>query len=125
MLNPLPIMVSELIEGIPPKGIERTTRKTYPFGCAVLLMFFRTLVTNSTAALPISRAVISQGPLMLLSANVSTTFPELSNTIRQPGPVRAPLAGSVGKLPTITQPDRSATSAVVRPTPPGQSGSLI
>src|SRR5215469_1479410 len=57
MVNPLPITVSEWIEGIPPRGIERTTRKTYPFGCTVLLMFLRTLVTNRTAAVSISRAV--------------------------------------------------------------------
>src|ERR1700733_9597968 len=37
--------------------------------------------------------------------------------MRQPGPEMTPFA--VGSEPTITQPLRSATRAVVRPTPPG------
>ena len=55
-------------------------------------------------------------------ANVSRTWPQRSRTIRQPAPETLPPC--VGSEPTITQPLRSAVSAVVRPTPPGQPGRL-
>jgi hypothetical protein len=50
---------------------------------------------------------------------VSRTTPWLSSTIRQPGPEIMPFW--VGSEPTITQPVGSATSAVVRPMPPGHA----
>src|SRR5580700_4151023 len=54
---------------------------------------------------------------------VFLTLPHWSRTIRQPGPEMALF--TVGSEPTITQPLRSTTRAVVRPTPPGQELSLI
>src|SRR5580704_13140493 len=54
---------------------------------------------------------------------VFLTLPHWSRTIRQPGPEMTPFC--VGSEPTITQPLRSATRAVVRPTPPGQLLSLM
>ena len=83
---------------------------------------FSTLVTNSTAWLPRSRLAMSHGPLIPSPVNVSRTWPNRSSTIRQPGPETTPFL--VGSDPTMTQPLRSAVSAVVRPTPPGQLGRL-
>src|SRR5271170_3874616 len=54
---------------------------------------------------------------------VFLTLPHWSRTIRQPGPEMTPFC--VGSDPTITQPLRSTTRAVVRPTPPGQALSVI
>jgi hypothetical protein len=54
---------------------------------------------------------------------VFLTLPHWSRTIRQPGPEMAPFC--VGSEPTITQPLRSTTRAVVRPTPPGHLLSLM
>src|SRR5215469_7096293 len=39
--------------------------------------------------------------------------------MRHPAPTVAEVPSEVGRLPTITQPLRNATRAVVRPTPPG------
>src|SRR5260370_31108496 len=87
---------------------------------------FNTLVTKSAALLPASETVISQGPLMSEPVKVSTTLPLLSSTIRQPAPAVADVPSVVGKLPTITQPLCSTTSAVVKPTPPGHlPGSVL
>ena len=66
---------------------------------------------------------MSHGPLMPWPASVSRTTPWLSRTIRQPAPETLPFW--VGSDPTITQPLRSTTRAVVRPTPPGQALSVI
>src|SRR5215469_2788698 len=63
---------------------------------------------------------MSQGPLISLPKIVSTTLPELLRTRRQPGPDVAKVPSVVGRLPTMTHPDRSTTNAVVKPTPPGQ-----
>src|ERR1700692_52424 len=63
---------------------------------------------------------MSQGPLMGPPEIVSTGLPELSSTIRQPACAVAEVPSVVGRLPTITQPLFSATSAVVSPRPPGQ-----
>ena len=82
-----------------------------------------TLVTNSSAKLPRSRAVMSHGPSMPWPVIVFRTWPHWSRTIRQPGPEILPFW--VGSEPTITQPLRSATRAVVRPTPPGHLVSLM
>src|SRR5258708_40047566 len=41
--------------------------------------------------------------------------------IRQPACAVAAVPSVVGKLPTITNPERNATRAVVSPTPPGQA----
>src|SRR6185437_6883419 len=62
------------------------------------------------------------GPSMPCPAMVSRTCPRGSRTIRQPGPEMAPFL--VGSEPTTTQPERSDTRAVVRPTPPGHDGSV-
>jgi len=67
-----------------------------------------TLVKKSSAMVPSSRTVASQGPLMGPPEKVSTTC------------AVAAVPSLVGKLPTITQPARKTTSAVVKPTPPGQ-----
>src|SRR4029077_14919 len=80
---------------------------------------FKTLVTNRSAMLPASRAVMSQGPLMSEPKNVSTTLPLWSSTSRHPAFAVAAVPSVVGKLPTITHPLRSTTRAVVKPTPPG------
>src|ERR1019366_518669 len=48
------------------------------------------------------------------------TWPQASRMIRQPAFAVAEVPSLVGRLPTMTQPLRSATRAVVRPTPPGQ-----
>ena len=50
---------------------------------------------------------------------VATGVPLLFRTIRQPACAVAAVPSVVGRLPTMTNPDFSATSAVVRPTPPG------
>jgi hypothetical protein len=44
----------------------------------------------------------------------------LSNNGRHPASSFSDIPSLVGRLPTITQPLRSAHSAVVNPTPPGQ-----
>ena len=44
----------------------------------------------------------------------------LSSTMRQPACAVAEVPSLVGKLPTMTQPPLSTTSAVVSPRPPGQ-----
>src|SRR5580692_283720 len=62
---------------------------------------------------------MSQGPLIPLPARVSTGWPLLLRTIRHPACAVAAVPSDVGRLPTITKPDRSATSAVLRPMPPG------
>src|SRR6185437_13969096 len=54
---------------------------------------------------------------------VSRTTPWLSSTIRQPGLEIMPFW--VGSEPTITQPVGSATSAVVRPMPPGARAAQV
>jgi hypothetical protein len=52
--------------------------------------------------------------------------PEESRTIRHPACMLAELPFLVGRLPTITNPLLSVTSAVVRPRPPGHApGSLF
>jgi hypothetical protein len=89
---------------------------TDPFAGTVAL---RTFVTNKTAALSRSSAVMSHGPLIPLPARVSTGRPLLSMTMRQPACAVAAVPSEVGKLPTMTKPDFKATSAVVSPTPPG------
>src|ERR1019366_7868325 len=81
---------------------------------------FRTLVTNSTAAVPISTAVISHGPLIPYPERVATGLPLLFKIMRHPDFAVAEVPSFVGKLPTITNPERKATRAVVSPTPPGQ-----
>jgi len=50
---------------------------------------------------------------------VDTILPCEFSTIRQPTSVADKVTPAVGRLPTITKPDRKATSAVVSPTPPG------
>src|SRR5690348_11451634 len=68
---------------------------------------------------------MSQGPSMPVPAKVWRTRSWLSRTIRQPADAVAAEPSLVGKLPTTTQPPRRISSAVVRPTPPGQGpGSL-
>src|SRR5438105_10201367 len=89
------------------------------FGLAATVPF-KTLVTNSAAVSPPSKAVISHGPLICEPAKVSTTLPQLLSTIKQPACAVADVPSLVGKLPTMTQPRCSTTSAVVSPTPPGQ-----
>src|SRR6266702_720328 len=64
---------------------------------------------------------MSQGPLIPEPVKVSRARPWLSSTIRQPACAVAEVPSDVGSEPTMTQPDRSATSAVLRPTPPGQA----
>src|SRR5450755_1339158 len=49
----------------------------------------------------------------------SRTWPQGSSTKSSPGFIVADVPSAVGRLPTITHPERSATSAVVSPTPPG------
>src|SRR5450755_1862921 len=63
---------------------------------------------------------MSHGPLIGPPAIVSTTFPVLSRTSKQPACAVWDMPSLVGRLPTTTNPLRSAPSAVVRPTPPGQ-----
>src|SRR5450755_1972590 len=48
----------------------------------------------------------------------SRTWPKASSTNSSPGFVVADVPSAVGRLPTITHPERKATSAVVSPTPP-------
>ena len=83
----------------------------------------QSMVTNSSAKSPRSRAVISHGPLMRtpnwVPENVSTTLPWLFKTSRQPALAVAEVPSVVGRLPTITQPLRSTDKAVVRPIPQG------
>ena len=87
---------------------------------------FRTLETKSVAVVPASTAVMSQGPLIGGPEIVSTTVSDGSTTRRQPACMLAEVPSFVGRLPTMTQPLRNATSAVVRPNPPGQGpGSLF
>src|SRR5512135_2441989 len=64
---------------------------------------------------------MSQGPLIGAPEMVSTGFPVLSSTIRQPAWAVAGVPSVVGRLPTITHQERSATRAVVSPTPPGHA----
>src|SRR5215469_12743811 len=121
--------VSEVTAGAPVLGIDRPIRTTVPplttFGLAATVPL-RTLVTNSVAVLPASSAVISHGPLMGAPEIVSTALPEESRTIRHPACMVAELPSLVGRLPTMTNPPRSATRAVVRPRPPGHGpGSLF
>src|SRR6516162_6032451 len=69
---------------------------------------------------------MSHGPLICGSVIVSTTLPLLSRTIKHPACAVSAMPSEVGKLPTITQPLRSTTKAVVRPTPPGHGpGSVV
>src|SRR5262249_16508979 len=86
---------------------------------------FSTLLTNGSVSGPLLAAAMSQGPLMPSPENGSRTWPRVSRTIRQPADEVAAEPSSVGRLPTTTQPPRRISSAVVRPTPPGQRpGSL-
>src|SRR5579859_7596180 len=62
---------------------------------------------------------MSHGPLIPAPENVSTACPLLSNTIRQPDCAVVAVPSLVGRLPTMTHPDRNATNAVVNPIPPG------
>ncbi len=50
---------------------------------------------------------------------VSTTWPWLFKTSRHPAWAVAAVPSVVGKLPTMTQPLRNTTRAVVKSTPPG------
>jgi hypothetical protein len=121
--NLVAIAVYAVADGLPPIGIERVIRSTVPFETTLPLAAtvpFRTFVTNNTAPLPISSAVISQGPFMPFSEIVPTGVPLLFRTMRQPAFVMAGVPSFVGKLPTVTNPERRATSAVVRPTPLGR-----
>ena len=52
---------------------------------------------------------MSQGPLICGSLIVSTTFPLLSRTIKQPACAVSAMPSEVGKLPTITHPLRNTT----------------
>src|ERR1700681_1188083 len=85
----------------------------------------RTLVTNKTASSPKLVDVMSHGPLIELSAHVSTSCPVELSTRRHPDPMPAgvpTLAGPdavVGRLPTTTHPPGRMARAVVSPIPPG------
>src|SRR5215469_8591313 len=68
---------------------------------------------------------MSHGPLIPFPENVSTGCPCEFSTIRHPAFAVADAPPVVGRLPTITQPLRNATSAVVSPTPPTQPGTLL
>src|SRR5215831_20105672 len=121
--------VSEVTAGRPAPDTARPMRTTVPplttFGLAATVPF-STLDTNRSAVAPASAAVMSQGPLIAPPDNVSTTVPDESSTSRQPACALAELPFFVGRLPTTTNPLRSATSAVVSPRPPGQGpGSLF
>src|SRR5580692_498090 len=64
---------------------------------------------------------MSQGPVMFVLENVSTTAPVLLSTRRHPaGSPLGRFPFMVGRLPTTTQPPGRMLSAVVRPMPPGQ-----
>ena len=52
----------------------------------------------------------------------ATKAPLGSSTRRQPSPLVAVVPSLLGVLPTIIQPVFSMVIAVLRPTPPGQSG---
>src|SRR5215471_3780751 len=126
--KPEPILVVLISRGGPEPPAIRSRRRTVPL-CTTMppaaLVPFSTLVTNSCEAGPRLTEVMSQGPLMPLPANVSRTRPWLSRTIRQPADEVAAEPSLVGRLPTTTQPPGRISSAVVRPTPPGQEpGSL-
>src|SRR5258708_251686 len=62
---------------------------------------------------------MSQGPLIPGPENVSTAWPLLSSTMRQPDCAVVAVPSLVGRLPTMTHPERNATNAVVSPIPPG------
>ena len=70
--------------------------------------------------------VMSQGPLMLPPAQVSTSCPIELSTRRHPAAAPCGVPASpgplavVGRLPTTTHPPGSTDSAVVSPIPPGQ-----
>src|SRR5215471_13238815 len=126
--KPEPILVVLISCGGREPAAIRSRRRTVPL-CTTMppaaLVPFSTLVTNSCEAGPRLTEVMSQGPLMPLPANVSRTRPWLSRTIRQPADEVAAEPSLVGRLPTTTQPPGRISSAVVRPTPPGQlPGSL-
>ncbi len=117
-----PIWVLASSRGIPNGPLVMSSRITVPPRASVgPRMPPSTLVTNSSLMPPRSRAVMSQGPWMPWPVNVSRTMPWLSSTIRQPKPESTVPLFVVGSDPTMTQPPRSATRAVVRPTPPGQA----
>src|SRR5215469_5522664 len=127
--SPLAITVSSVTFGLPVAGRDSPIRTTVPpsttFGLAATVPL-RTLVTNSVAVVPASTAVISHGPLIGPPEIVATGLPDESRTIRHPACMVAELPFLVGRLPTMTNPPRSATSAVVRPMPPGHGpGSLF
>src|SRR5215469_10255220 len=93
-----------------------------PFAAAVP---FSTLETNRFAVSPCVTATESHGPLMPLVI-VSLTCPSLLSTIRHPAWDVDACPFVDGTLPTTTQPPGSTSSAVVRPTPPGQGpGSVL
>src|SRR5579862_9561694 len=129
--NPEPMTVSDSTDGAPPDGeTSRSTRTTVPSLTTLppaATVPLSTFVTNRDARLgwplfPVSsKTVISHGPLIWASVIVSATLPLLSRTIRHPASAVAAVPSDVGKLPTITQPLRSTTKAVVRPTPPGHA----
>ena len=101
--------------------IRTTVPLSTSFGLAATVPF-KTLVTNRTAELPLSTAVISQGPLIEEPAKVSTTLPLEFKTIKQPalGGCRSPVTGrqTAHDHPACAC---SSTRAEVKPIPPGQA----
>src|SRR5262249_6591459 len=126
--KPEPILVMFIIRGGFEPLIIRPMRRIVPLRTTLPLALtvpFSTLLTNSWAREPLLAAAMSHGPLIPCPANVSRTRPMLSRTIRQPALAVAAMPSVVGRLPTTTQPPWRISSAVVRPTPPGQEpGSL-
>src|SRR5271170_5863768 len=84
------------------------------------------MLTNSVAVEPRSiTAILPQGSLMLGPVQTVASWPLLSNTIRQPGPLVPVVPSLLGVLPTMIQPLFSIVIAVVRPTPPGHCGNCL
>src|SRR5215467_9741309 len=101
------MVVSELTVGLTLLRSFRSILTTVPsltvFGLAATVPL-RTFVTNRSAVLPLSSAVMSHGPLTSGPVIVSTGLPPLSSTSRQPACADAELPFLVGRLPTITHP---------------------
>src|SRR5664279_3289257 len=115
--------VSDATLGWPPVRPVSRIRATVPWLTtlpAAATVRLSTLLTKSVAVAPPSPAVMSQGPATGGPATVCRTRPLASRASRQPALAVAAIPSVVGRLPTTTQPERSATSAVVSPMPPGQ-----
>ncbi len=117
--KPVAITVFEVTLGTPPGVMLSASRTTVPRWTTLPLAAtvpLSTFVTNRVAWLPWSTAVMSHGPLMSAAVYVATTRPRASSTVSAPARAALDFPPGAGRLPTTTNPSRSATSAVVKPT---------